>query len=323
MDITKLKKFRLSKLFSSEDSRFIISTASKIAGVYVVAMAIVAYLMWLVLSLNNVFFEAHGFPELVELRSAYFDYILANTFENLTYILAFYIILFLLGLYTGRLLIRPFDKISEYCIEAIDNKDAYFNPDTFSDFKLLTRFSDFFFQYIYEARTKKVLKPNTVPPVFAKIHQPVFDKVFFFHFSLFISILAIITTIYVSSMIYGMYDLMIDLAVKTLPENSTKVAYFLGNQEFVFSSVRYFSVFLIVTMYLALAVHLYAKVGGAVFAFFATMKSFMKGNHNARVHLLEYRHLRPQGRSVNKFLEHVLRETSEKDKSIEKESDTN
>lgn len=323
MDITKIKKIRLSKLFSSEDSRFVVATASKIAGVYIVAMAMVAYLMWLVLSLNNVFFEAHGFPELVELRSAYFDYILANTFENLTYILAFYIILFLLGLYTGRILIRPFDKIAEYCNEAIENKSANYNPDVFSDFKLLTRFSDFFFQYIYEARNNKELKANTIPPAFSKIHQPAFDKVFFFHFFLFISILAIITTIFVSSMVYEMYELMIDLAVKTLPENSTKVAYFLGNQEFVFSSVRYFSVFLIIVMYMALAVHLYAKVGGAVFAFFATMKSFMKGNHNARVHLLEYRHLRPQGRAVNKFLEHIIKETKEKEKDIEKESDTN
>lgn len=321
MDITKLKKIRLSKLFSSEDSRFIIATASKVAGVYIIAMAMVAYLMWLVLSLNNVFFEAHGFPELVELRSAFFDYILSNTFENLTYILAFYIILFLLGLYTGRILIRPFDKISEYCSEAIENKNASYNPDLFSDFKLLTRFSDFFFQYLHDARNSKNLKPNSIPPTFAKIHQPVFDKVFFFHFFLFISILTIITTTYVSAIIYGMYDLMIDLAVKTLPQNSTKVAYFLGNQEFIFSSVRDFSVVIIVLLYLGLAIHLYSKVGGAVFAFFATMKSFMKGNYSARVHLLEYRHLRPQGRALNKLLDHVIREIKE-DKTVEKKSDT-
>lgn len=315
MDITKIKKFRISKLFSSEDSRFIIATASKIAGVYIVAMVLVAYLMWLVLSLNNIFFEAHGFPELIEFRGAYFDYILTNTFENLTYILAFYIILFLLGLYTGRILIRPFDKIADYCNEAIENKNANYNPDLFSDFKLLTRFSDFFFQYIFEARVNKKLVPNTVPPAFAKIHQPMFDKVFFFHFFLLISILAIITATYVSSMIYEMYELMIDLAVKTLPDSSTKVAYFLGNQEFVFESVRYFAVFIIIVLYIGLAIHLYTKVGGAVFAFFATMKSFMKGNHNARVHLLEYRHLRPQGRAVNRFLEHILKETETKEKS--------
>ena len=113
MDFTKIKNFRFTKLFSSEDSRFVVLTASKVAGVYLSSMLLVSYLMWVVLSMNNVFFEAHGFPELNEFRSAYFDYILANTFENLSYILAFYIILFLLGLYTGRILIRPFDKISD------------------------------------------------------------------------------------------------------------------------------------------------------------------------------------------------------------------
>jgi hypothetical protein len=314
MDFTILKKVRLSKLFSSEDSRFILYTAMKIAGVYLVAMLMVAYLIWLVLSLNNVFFEAHGFPELTELRSAYFDYILSNTFENLSNIFAFYIILFLLGLYTGRLLVRPFDKISQYCEEAIENKNATYNPDAFSDFKLLTRFSDFFFQYIFEARNKKKLEPNVIPPTFAKIHQPKFDKVFFFHFVLLICILAIITATYVSSMIYGMYDQMIDLAVKAIPKNSGSVAYFLRNQEFVFASVRQFSVAAIVIAYFALAINLYAKVGGAVFAFFATMRAFMKGNRKARVHLLEYRHLRPQGRSMNKFLDHICREMEQEEK---------
>lgn len=270
--------------------------------------------MWVVLTMNNVFFEAHGFPELNEFRNAYFDYILANTFENLSYILAFYIILFLLGLYTGRILIRPFDKISEYCQEAIENKNASYNPDLFSDFKLLTRFSDFFFQYIYESRNKKKLEPNSIPPTFSKIHQPTFDKVFFFHFFLFISILAIITATYVSSMIYGMYDQMVDLAVRTIPKSGKEVAYFLKNQEFVFSSVRYFSIAIIVFSYFALAVNLYAKVGGAVFAFFATMRAFMKGNLKARVHLLEYRHLRPQGRSVNRFLDHICREMEQEAK---------
>jgi hypothetical protein len=308
MNITKLKIPKWSKLFSSEDSRFILVTALKLAGVYLGAMILTAYLMWLVLSLNNIFFEAHGYPELKELRSAYFDYILSNTFENLSYILLFYIILFFAGIYTGRILIRPFDQLAKYCEEAIENKNTTYNPDLFSDFKLLTRFSDFFFQYIYEARLNKKLVPNTIPPSFSKIHQPTFDRVFFFHFFLLISILAIITTTYVSAMIYEMYEQMVNLAIKTIPKNSKQVAYFLKNQEFVFDSVSHFATIAIIISYVALAFHLYTKVSGAVFAFFATMRSFMKGNHSARVHLLEYRHLRPQGRAINKFLDHICRE---------------
>ena len=309
----------MKRVFKTEDSRFLLYTASKIAGIYIMAMGLVSYLIWIVLSLNNIFFESKGFPELAEFKSAYFDYILRNTFESLTYIFAFYVVLFFAGLYIGKILTRPFDIIASFCNEAIENKSANYNPDLFSDFKLLTRFSDFFFQYIYEARCKKELKPNTIPPTFSKIHQPVFDRVFFFHFFLLITILAIITSTYVSAMIYEMYDQMINLAIKTIP-NDNSMAYFLKNQEFIFDSVRWFAIIIIVIMYIALSVHLYAKVAGAVFAFFVTMRSFMKGNRDARVHLLEYRHLRPQGRAMNRFLEHICRETSELDGGS---SDTN
>jgi hypothetical protein len=310
MKITNWKRLFPSKLFKSEDSRFLLETAFKIASVYLIAMGLVSYLLWVVLSLNNVFFEANGYPELQELRSAYFDYILSNTFENLTFIFAFYIVLFFAGIYTGKVLIRPFSIIAKYCEEAVENINTSYNPDLFSDFKLLTRFSDFFFQYIYDSRVKKKLIANTIPPNFSKVHGPVFDKVFFFHFFLFISILAIITTTYVSAMIYEMYEAMVSLAVKTLPKSGKEVSYFLKNQEFVFTSIRQFSVVIIVVAYASLALHLYSKVSGGVFAFFATMRSFMKGNHTARVHLLEYKHLRPQGRAVNKFLDHICKETS-------------
>lgn len=316
MKITKILGISPSKLFKSEDSRFLLESAFKIASVYLIAMGLVSYMLWVVLSLNNVFFEANGYPELQELRSAYFDYILSNTFENLSYIFAFYIVLFFAGIYTGKVLIRPFTIIAKYCDEAIENKNANYNPDLFSDFKLLTRFSDFFFQYIYDSRLKKKLIPNTIPPNFSKVHGPVFDKVFFFHFFLFISILAIITATYVSSMIYEMYESMINLALKTIPKSGKEVSYFLKNQEFVFASIRQFSVVIIIISYASLAMHLYSKVSGAVFAFFATMRSFMKGNHEARVHLLEYRHLRPQGRAINKFLDHICRETSDTENKI-------
>lgn len=319
MDFTKFKPPKLSKLFAGEDSKFLVSTALKVAGIYLVSMILVAYLLWLVLSMNNVFFEANGYPELQELREAFFDYILSNLFENLIYIFSFYIILFFAGLYTGKILLRPFDVIGKYCDEAMDNKTTSYNPDLFSDFKLLTRFSDFFFQYILEARNKKSLEPNTIPPNFSKIHQPVFDKVFFFHFFLFIGIMAIITASFVSILTYEMYDQMINLAIKTIPKSNESVAYFLKNQEYVFDSIRQFSVVIITIGYISLSFHLYSKVSGAVFAFFATMRAFMKGNHSARVHLLEYKHLRPQGRSMNKLLDHICRETlSQENKKLEK-----
>jgi hypothetical protein len=319
MKITALNKLSITKLFKDEDSRFIVLTGSKVAGVYLVSMILVSYLIWVVLSLNNTYFISKGFPELAAFRSAYFDYILANIFENLTYIFAFYVLLLFAGMYIAKILIRPFKIIADYCVDSIEDKSVQYNPDLFSDFKLLTRFSDFFFRYIDEARAKKSLIPNTIPKNFTRIHQPTFDKVFFFHFFLLITILSIITSTFVSAMIYEMYEQMVNLALKTLPSDKS-LAPFFQNQEYIFDSVRWFAVIIIIILYIALSINLYSRVSGAVFAFFVTMRSFMKGNHDARVHLLEYRHLRPQGRSVNKFLEQICREVKE---GQQNDSDTN
>ena len=64
---------------------------------------------------------------------------------------------------------------------------------------------------------------------------------------------------------------------------------------------------MIISSYLTLAFHLYGKVSGAVFAFFSTMRSFMKGNRKARVHLIGYAQIRPHGRSFNKYLDYIER----------------
>ena len=40
----------------------------------------------------------------------------------------------------------------------------------------------------------------------------------------------------------------------------------------------------------------------------------MKGNYKARVHLIGYAQIRPHGRALNKYLDHVERECS-KDKN--------
>jgi hypothetical protein len=49
--------------------------------------------------------------------------------------------------------------------------------------------------------------------------------------------------------------------------------------------------------------HLYGKVSGAAFGIFSTMRSFMKGDHFSRVHLVGYAHIRDNTRKLNKYLD--------------------
>lgn len=314
--IKKLKnQLKLNKIFKGDDSRFILATGIKISGVYLICAMLVIYLMWLILSINNIFFDANGFLDYSELNDVFFDSIMTRMLQNTYYIMGFFILIFFAGCYLATLLLRPFKIIGEYCDLAVENKEAIYNPDIFSDFKLLTRFSDFFYRYIYEARCKKKFEVNTIPSGFLKIHGPVFDKVFFFHFMLFISIIAIVTSMVLVVTTIDTYDSLIELAIKTLPNNKNEITSFLKNQKYLFDSIIWFSIIVLLITYTFLSFHLYSKVTGAVFGFFSTMRSFIKGNTKARVHLVGYPHIRPFSRSFNKYLDAVCREIENETKS--------
>ena len=216
------KRLKINKLFKGEESKFILANSLKVSAVYLLTSSFALYTIWLVLSLNNVFFEANGFMGIDELKSAYFDFIAGRVLHNAAYVFSFYIILFFAGMYLTKVLLRPFEIIGDYCTDAAENPNAIYNPDTFSDYKLLTRFSEYFFLYISEARKSKKLVTNTIPPTFSKIHGPVFDKVFFFHFALFISIITLVSSMFLMAITTDTYGSMVELAVKTIPKQPQK-----------------------------------------------------------------------------------------------------
>ena len=309
-------KLKLLKLFKSDDSKFILGTALKVALIYLVSAFLVFYLIWLVLSMNNVFFEANGYLDFDGMESVFFDFVGARITQNFSYVVIFFILLFFAGVYLAKILLRPFKIIGDFCERAYENSNEIYNPDIFSDYKLLTRFSEFFFLYIKEARQNKELKKNVIPPSFTKVHGPSFDRVFFFHFILFISMIAISSSIFITFITSEIYNSMVELAVTTIPKSGKEVAYFLENQEFIFESIQYAAIFVLVCAYLTVAFHLYGKVSGAVFGFFSTMRSFMKGNHKARIHLVGYPHIRPYSRAFNKYLDQVCREIEKENESV-------
>lgn len=297
----------LRRAFRTQDSRFIIMTGLKVSAISFLVTLLVSYIIWLMMSMNNVFFESNGFFNITELRQAYFDFILTKIIFNAHYFFFFYVILFFMGMYVGWVLLRPFQEIGKYCEEVIEKPHMNYSPDLFSDFKLLTRFGEFFFQYLKDADQREELNSGTIPPQFTKIHGPVFDKVFFFHFSLFILMILITSSLVILFATVEIHEGIVDLAIKTLEANGKSMGYFLRNQIYIFESVQILTVVTLTASYTLLAFNLYSKVSGAVFAFFSTMRSFMKGNFNARVHLIGYGHVREHGRSVNQYLDYISR----------------
>lgn len=295
----------LSKAFSTEDSRFKISVALKVMMVPIIASIFLGYMLWVLVRMNNIFFEANGFMGLSELRDAYFDFILMELSTLFPYIGGVLILLFFTGMYIGSLLLRPFAIIGAYCEKAIHDENVVYEPDMFSDYKLLTRFSEHFFSYIRNARKEGKLLTDVIPLNYTRIHKPVFDKIFFFHFSLFLSIISIISSVLLVIIAVDIHESIIQLAIKALKLKGQSSTYFLLEQSFIMQSVTWVTVAIIVLGYLLLALHLYGRVAGPAFGFFATMRSFMKGNFHTRVHLLDFNHIRPYSRVFNKYLDYI------------------
>ena len=298
-----LNKFKemLNRVFKSDDTKFVVLTGIKVSSISLLINFIIYTCLFEVMRLNYVFFRSQGFPDFQD-DQVFFNYITSEALENLPVLFLFHIFLFFIGTYVGWLILRPFRMIGDYCEEIIENPEAIYMVDEFSTYKLLTRFSEFFFEFLRDSREKKQLPTNTVPPQFSKIHQPVTDRVFMLHFGLLLVIVAISSSVFIIENGSAVFHSMIELASKTLT-SSKDANRFLNAQDFVMDDLISLTIFLITTLYLGLGMHLYGKVSGAAFGIFSTMRSFMKGDHFSRVHLVGYAHIRDNTRKLNKYLD--------------------
>ncbi len=296
-------KEELRRVFKTEDSRFMLLTGLKVAGISFVINIFVYTFLFQVMRLNYAFFRAHGFPDLQD-ETVFYGYILTEASENLIIFFLFHIFLFFIGTYVGWLILRPFRIIGEYCDEVIENQNAIYKVDEFSTYKLLTRFSEFFFEYLRESRKKGEIMTNSIPPQFSRIHKPVPDYIFMLHFGLLLVIIAICSSVFIIENASAIYENMIELASKTL-SNSKVSNKFFSDQMFIMDDMVILTIVLVAFSYLSLGFHLYDKVSGAAFGIFSTMRSFMKGNYFSRVHLVGYAYVRDYTRKLNKYLDHI------------------
>jgi hypothetical protein len=290
--------------FKTDDSRFVISVGLKVSGIsFAVSLAVFLFL-YQVMRLNYAFFRAAGFFNEHD-GSVFFDFLVKEAAGNLTVLFAYHIFLFFIGTYVGWIILRPFRNLGQYCEQVIEHPNMPYRVDEFSAYKLLTRFSEFFFEFLREARRKGSINVNSIPPQYSRIHRPVLDKIFMFHFGLLLVIICISSSIFISENASSIFNSMVELATSSLEDRSGIGKRFFSRQIFIVDEVVIMTVVLLSLSYLALGLHLYAKVSGAAFAIFSTMRAFMKGNHFSRVHLIGYAYLREHTRKLNKYLDYI------------------
>ncbi|MFY7991994.1 MAG: hypothetical protein ACOVP4_01785 [Bacteriovoracaceae bacterium] len=295
---------QIRMVFKGEDSKFLIFTGIKIMAISMVTFICSFYFLLQVLRLNFVFFESKGYPKLEILEQAWFESVIGESLENLVYIFFFHIFLFFIGIYVGHIILRPFRAIGEYCQKVIDQPNAVYKVDDFSTYRLLTHFSEFFFEYLRESRKRGVILANSIPPQYSGIHKPMPDRIFIFHFVFLLTIVSISSTVFIIETINSIYSNMIELALTTLKFDPSLTEFF-TKQNFIYDQTVYITIGMTVILYSLLGMHLYSMVSGAAFGIFATMRSFMKGNYFSRVHLIGYSYIREHTRVLNKYLDYI------------------
>ncbi|HXH32543.1 MAG TPA: hypothetical protein VNJ01_17215 [Bacteriovoracaceae bacterium] len=290
-------------VFKSEESKFIVWVGIKVAGISLGITLFLYYFLYLIMRLNYAFFRANGFPEMND-ENPFYAYIISEVIDTLPVLFGFHVCLFFIGVYVGWLILRPFRIIGDYSERVLENINEVYRVEDFNTYKLLTRFSEFFFEYLRESRKRKEILSNSIPPQYSKIHKPVQDKIFMLHFGLLLIIIAISSAYFIIESTSFIYHSMVELATKTL-SNQISTSKFFGEQMFVLDEVVNLTIIFIVLFYTMLGFHLYSKVSGAAFGIFSTMRSFMKGNHSSRVHLVGYAYLRDYTRKLNKYLDYM------------------
>ncbi len=292
------------KPLKDDEVQFRLMTTFKISVIPFITMGVLAFYLGNVLKMNLIFFEANGFSQLAELRGAYYDYITSTLFDIIPYIAGMFVLIVFLGLYLSDMILRPFRIIGDYCEKKANNEEIEYDPEFFSDLKLLMGFTELFFNVMSSSLKVGKFLPVAVPNKFSKIHKPVFEQIFFIQFTFFLVITSIGLALAIYALTADVYDHMIKLSIETIKSNKSTL-YFLKFQADLIQEVAYTVMAAHCMAYFILAFHLYNKVATPAFGIFATMRAFMKGNHSSRVHLIGFNYVRPQSRKINNYLDQL------------------
>lgn len=302
-----IKKIIMKK-YEDHEFMFKFETGIKFLSISICFTFAIFFFSYLLLEIDLIYFMTHGYSEANEFKNLFFSFIYASLIDKVPYLALVFLFIFLIGYYLSVIMIRPFKMISRHCEERMLDKKQHYKPDYFSDLKLLTTFSFFFFSKIDKAEIIGKLEKDEVPYEFTRIHKPIFEKNFFMNYFLILIFFAILTSFGIVIMSNSIREQILYFALKTFPArdaSSLGIRFFLEEQFSVASTGAWFFITTHFFVYCLFGMHLYNKISGPSFAIFATMRSFLKGNYNNRIHLIGYAYLREDCRKINKYLDYI------------------
>jgi hypothetical protein len=315
-------KFKNLHLFSSEYSKFQLTNGLTFVAIYLFVLTVIIYNLYVIVDFNSAYVFAlsrgkglSGFDE--AFRDAFFDYMVGNSIYFVAPILGVLVGLFFLGVYISNVLVRPFRFVSLHCESVLKNPHAEFEPDWLSGYRLFTRFAELFFS---QFGLKKIANgaPNDIylPKYYARIHRPVTDWIFVTHFSLVTIIMTFISCFSIIRLNDALYEAILNFTISYANISASGTVELLQYQNKLLYSMYMPVLVISVIMNFFLAFFMYSKVSGAAFGVFSTMRSFLKGNHSARIHLIGYNVLRDYTRNINKYFEYLEAKLSTDKKDV-------
>ncbi len=258
--------------------------------------------------MTHIYFESNGLMVSNDLREAFFDSILQESLYMVPYAGVFMTALFFLGHYISHLLLRPFKFISDYTLKIYQGPDQAFSPDYISEFKLPISFGVHFFEFLNQGRKNKTLSATEVGSRYARINRPIFDSVFFIHYSLLLGLACVIASWGLYLFTVDMHANIVELSLKSLKQNNLSLVHFLNGQKEILETVIMFTSLLTVACYAYIGKSIVEKVNGVSYNFFKTMRDFMQGNFSARVVLRKNDPAHSYANSFNTLLDHVVKD---------------
>lgn len=297
----------LKKHFTDEEVKFRYQIVLSLTILPIFSVLIMYGFLTVFLQFDLYFFQANETKGIIGFEETYYHYIFTHLSVYLPYVVGFVIFNIFAGIYISQMLLRPFKSIGDYCESFMQNKNLSYDPDFFSELKLLTRFSEYFFTKINDWKEKGQASTVKIPIKYTRIHKPVLEVSFFIQYFSFVLITALCAAILVFSATIEVHQQIMSLAREILPE-SPSIFYFLEKQRSVLDIILMAALLIHVVLYVFYSISLYKKVSGPAFGIFATFRAFLKGNTHSRVHLIGSYFLRPQCRKINAFLKYVEKE---------------
>lgn len=300
-------KEKVNKILSyelNEELRFSIGIGLCFVLVTLLCASSVFLFNYLQLKMNLIVYTLNGWPSSQEFQEAFWYYAFKESGDLLIGLVGILLIVFFVGFYLSKIMMRPFKAISRHCDARMNKKEKYYRPDFLSDLKLLTNFSLFFFSRLDEVKEGEKLKIVEIPKEFTKIHAPSVEWSFFFNYFFIIVIFGLISSFSLVYLNMEFREINAEMSYKFL-KNFYNIDYFLTQQAEVLNVSLYYFIAIHLLSYLYLGIFLYGKISSPAFAVFATMRSFLKGHYHNRIHLIGYYYLRNDCRVINKYLDEI------------------